>query len=203
MEISGLIGITGGIGSGKSVVSRILRLCGERVYDCDTEARRIMESDPAVVGGLRELLGEEAYTPDGRIDRAYVGARLFSDNAIREGVNAIVHTAVREEVIALASEATGRFFCESAILVTAGISRYCSGIWLVTAPELERIERVKRRNGLPAEEIARRMAVQANEFMALPSDKVVEIPNGEDDLILPLIMRLCARGDFEKTTTKI
>ncbi len=217
-----LIGITGGIGSGKSVVSRILRLNGEMVYDCDTEARRIMETDEAVIGQLRALLGEEAYTSDGHLNKPHV-ARIFTDATLRNAVNAIVHAAVRHDLnakkhtlvgtsdsnvgtsdsnvgtclwhVAESTEAKpigtpARIYCESAILCTSGIADACDQIWLVTAPEHQRIERIKRRNGLPESEIAKRIASQNREFDALPPDKVIEIPNADNSLLLPLILNL-------------
>lgn len=193
MNRARLIGITGGIGSGKSVVSRILRLSGEQVYDCDSEARRIMESDDGVIHALTSLLGQQAYTKEGSLNRNYISSRLFCERQIREGVNAIVHAAVKEDVKRLAEMTEGSLFCESAILFTSGISELCEEIWLVTAPEWQRIERVKRRNGLPEEEIARRIQAQVNEFDSIHSCKVVEIPNGDNDLLLPLINSLIHR----------
>lgn len=196
-HIDRIIGITGGIGSGKSVVSRILRLNGERVYDCDSEARRLMESDPEVKDRLRSLLGEGAYTASGRLDRGYVASAIFSDSVLRDGVNRIVHAAVKEDFLRFVESSDRISFCESAILATSHLDELCGSIWLVTAPEQQRIERVRRRNGLPDEEILRRIESQRDEFKSLPAGKVVGIMNGDDDMILPRLQELlgCASSE--------
>ncbi len=185
-----IIGITGGIGSGKSVVSRILRLNNERVYDCDTEARRLMECDEQLICNLTDILGEETFGGEGRLNRKYVAEKIFGDEKIRSAVNKVVHRAVKEDFMRYASLNGGRVFCESAILATAGFDKICHKIWLVTAPESERIERVILRNGLSREEIEKRMASQKIEFDHLPVDKVVELQNGPNDLLLPQIYGL-------------
>ena len=94
-----LIGITGGIGAGKSVVSRILRHRGYPVYDCDSEAKRLMDTDAEVISGLKSLLGDSIYSADGKLDRGEMSRRLFSDDEIRRGVNGIVHSAVRRDLM--------------------------------------------------------------------------------------------------------
>lgn len=185
-----IIGITGGIGSGKSVVSRILRLNGERVYDCDTEARRLMESDKQLICNLTDLLGEEAFGYEGKLNRPYIAEKIFGNDEIRIAVNRVVHHAVKEDFLRYARLQGGRVFCESAILATAGFDRICHKIWLVTASEEERIERIILRNGLSREEIEKRMASQKIEFDSLPVYKVVELRNGPSDLLLPQIFGL-------------
>lgn len=213
-----IIGITGGIGSGKSVVSRILRLKGYRVYDCDTEARRLMESHPNVREGIVAILGAEAYVKGseendstvaaGRnsitseevwiLNRKYVASKIFSDTRLRDEVNAIVHKAVADDFLAYAQRSGGMVFCETAILATSNMDTMCDSIWVVTAPEDERIERVKRRNSLPEEEIRLRMATQREEFEQLPKDKVVEIKNGDNDMLLPQIYKLIGKTNKEE-----
>lgn len=185
-----IVGITGGIGSGKSVVSRILRLNGAKVYDCDTEARSIMESDPCVVRELTAILGASAYKEGGGLDRRYVAEKIFTDEVLRSLVNGVVHKAVREDFLHKASSWGDLSFCESAILATSHFDKICDEIWYVTAPEDERIIRVMKRDSLSEEEIRKRIDTQRKEFDCLPKEKVIEIRNGDNDLLLPCIYKL-------------
>ncbi len=189
-----IIGITGGIGSGKSVVSRILRLNGYRVYDCDSEAKRLMEHDAEVIMALTALLGKETYQQDERgedirLNRSYVASRIFTDDRLRTEVNSVMHKAVSEDFMRFAHETEGTVFCETAILATSHMDALCDRIWIVTAPEEERIERVKARNGLSEHEIRQRIESQADEFSQLPEDKILIIMNGDRDMLLPQIFK--------------
>lgn len=191
-----MICITGGIGSGKSVVSRVLRLNGFAVYDCDTEARRLMEENVIVREEITGILGPEAYVPgvshgkEVRLNRSFVASAIFNDDKLRNMVNAVVHRAVREDFIRFATLSNGTVFCETAIPVTSRIDRICDRIWIVTAPEEVRIERVKLRNSLSEDEIKKRIATQRDEFESLPKDKLIEIKNGNNDPVLPRIYEL-------------
>ena len=199
-----LIMITGGIGSGKSVVSRILRLNGYNVYDCDSEAKRIMENDLAVIEALIEILGEEAYiiekytSADKRLNKNFVASKIFSDSQLRDMVNAVVHKAVREDVTRFADRCNGVAFCETAIPSTSHMTEMCDSVWLVTAPEGERIERVKIRNGFSDAEIMQRIHSQREEFDRIESKKIVNLKNGSNDMLLPQIFRHIPSTLFEE-----
>ena len=91
------IGITGGIGSGKTVVSRLLRIMGIPVYISDIEARRLMQGDANVRRGLTDLIGPGAYTPDGQLNKAHIATYLFASPEHAAQVNAIVHPRVRQD----------------------------------------------------------------------------------------------------------
>ena len=87
------IGITGGIGSGKSTVCRVFAMLGAAVYDSDREARRLMNRDPQLIMRINSLFGPEAYR-DGELNRSYVAAAVFNDPALLAQLNGIVHPAV-------------------------------------------------------------------------------------------------------------
>lgn len=162
-----LIGITGGIGSGKSVVSRILRLRGEAVYDCDLEAKRIMDESEEVLTALNERFGDEVCPVGGPIDRKALSRHVFGSDEHRLWLNSLVHRLVREDIIlwskVLEESGATRCYVESAILATSGLTAICDEIWIVTAPEKERIERVKGRDGLDEEDIRKRIESQKEE----------------------------------------
>ena len=176
-----VIGITGGIGAGKSVVSRILRLKGYPVYDCDSEARSLMESSEEILAALQGRFGEECILECGGLNRGYIASRVFNDAEELTWLNALVHGAVREDVRdwveAHASAGKEILFVESAILYTSGLDKMCDRIWLVTAPEELRLERAMQRGGASEEDLRRRIESQRMEFDALPAVKVSEIEN--------------------------
>ena len=93
-----LIIITGGIGSGKSMVSQLLKVMGYTVYDCDSRAKELMLTDAALKGQLTELLGPETYTADGQLNRPYVASRIFGNQKLLGQMNALVHPAVAADI---------------------------------------------------------------------------------------------------------
>lgn len=193
-----VIGITGGIGAGKSVVSRILRLKGFRVYDCDTEARRLMEQSEGLRRCLTEILGEEAYK-GGSLDRQFVASRIFAFEELRREVNSVVHKAVAEDFRKASSLGDATVFVESAILATSGMAGDCSEIWVVDAPEEIRIERVVARNGMARGAILDRMETQREEFSGLSRDKIRILANDGMTPLLPAIGRLLGETDSGTT----
>ena len=140
-----LIGITGGIGSGKSIIAQGLRERGFTVYDCDTEAKRIIAQNRQVQAQIIALLGEEAFS-EGQYNTTYVAKRVFEDPALLQQLNAIVHPAVVEHVKDERLKVKGVLFVESAILFEAGLDELCEKIIVVEAPEEIRLERVIKRD---------------------------------------------------------
>lgn len=134
-----LIGITGGIGSGKSTVARALAKQGFAVYDCDAEAKRIVSEDRDVQRAIVDLLGSEAFV-NGQYNTAYVAQRVFAEPDLRQRLNAIIHPAVKRD-ISLRHEAVSPLFVESAILYEAGFDTLCEAIVEVEAPEAIRLAR--------------------------------------------------------------
>lgn len=136
-----IIGVTGGIGSGKSTVLRVVARKGYAVYDCDKEAKRIIMEDAKVRHQLIELFGEGVYA-DGVYQTGLVAAQVFADPQKLQQLNAIVHPAVMEDILSRKSDT---LFVESAILVSSGLAKLCDAVVLITAPEQERIERILMR----------------------------------------------------------
>ena len=148
-----IVGITGGIGSGKSTIARALAARGFAVYDCDREAKRIIAENPAVQQQIIALFGEEAFV-DGVYNTAYISKCVFSPppGGAGEGLqalNAIVHPAVKEDILSsplLGGAGGGLLFIESAILYEAGLDELCDRIIIVDAPEDIRIARTIARD---------------------------------------------------------
>jgi dephospho-CoA kinase len=135
-----MIGITGGIGSGKSTIAHELTQRGYTVYDCDREAKRIITENPEVRKAIIDLLGEEAFA-GGTYDTAYVAQRVFENSSLREALNAIVHPAVEHDIRTKQPD-----FIESAILYESGLDRLCDKVIVIDAPEEIRIARTLNRN---------------------------------------------------------
>lgn len=135
-----LVGLTGGIGSGKSTIARELAKRGFAIYDCDREAKRIIAEDTDVQAQIIALLGEEAFV-DGIYNTAYVAKRVFENPELLQALNAIVHPKVKEDIVRRKPD-----FVESAILYEAGIDTLCDKIVIVDAPEEVRIARTIERD---------------------------------------------------------
>lgn len=157
-------GICGGIGSGKSVVSRLLRLRGYDVYDCDMEARGIMASSREIREAMENRWPAMDIYAGGEMDRAKVAAIIFADAAERAWLDSMVHGRVREHLAAwIAARSGERVFVESAILFSSGLWQMCNDVWEVTAPEDLRIRRIMTRSGMDAAQAADRIGVQRGE----------------------------------------
>lgn len=157
------VGVTGGIGSGKSTVCRLFAERGIAVYDSDSQAKRLMEESDTLRAALVGAFGEECYA-DGRLNRRYLAARVFGDAAALARLNALVHPAVREDFRAWAERQSGPYvILESAILFEAGFENEVDTTLAVLAPAEERIKRCMERDGASREEVLRRMANQTDD----------------------------------------
>lgn len=157
------VGITGGIGSGKSTVCRLFAARGVAVYDSDAEAKRLMKEDGALRRRIAERFGAEVYAGD-ELDRAGLAAKVFSDPVALADLNAIVHPAVMADFSAWAARQTGDYvILESAILFEAGLEGSVDRTLAVLAPLELRLERTCRRDGCDAEQVRRRMAAQTDD----------------------------------------
>ena len=149
-----IIGITGGIGSGKSTIARALAARGYAVYDCDREAKRIIAENKDVQQQIIALLGPEAFV-NGVYNTSYVAQRVFREPELLERLNLIVHPAVKADIIRhspLSGSAASPLinppflFLESAILFEAGLDSLCDKIFVIEAPEDIRIARTIARD---------------------------------------------------------
>ena len=187
-----LIAITGGIGSGKSVVSQVVKVMGYEVYDCDSRAKALMTDDAGVREQLIKEFGKETYLADGSINRAHLSAAAFSDQEALVRLNAIVHPATARDMKRWSDEqaATGSniSFVETALLRTAGLDKLVDGVWHVTAPAEVRIERVMARSGLTAQQVRERMSAQSAEEAVESGEQV--IVNDNEMALLPQVIQL-------------
>ena len=177
-----IIGITGGIGSGKSTIAKQLRAMGYAVYDTDSEAKRLIVEDAHVRQQIEQLFGSEVYK-DGVYQTALVAQRVFADHSLLAKLNAIVHPAVRADIERRVSGHASResrvenqknlFFIECAILYQAGFDSLCDKVVAVTAPEDVRLQRVIARDHSSSDKVLARMRAQQAEEILQRADIII------------------------------
>ena len=185
-----LIIIAGGIGTGKSVVSRVLRCMGRDVYDCDSRARWLMEHDAGLQQRLAKAFGDDIYR-DGVLDRKRLASIAFADEHALTTLNALVHPAVRDDIAAWAEARTGTAWLESAIARESGLDTIADEAWLVTAPLDVRLSRVMARDKATTEQVEAR--IRAQECTLPWRCPVTELPNDGLTPLLPHLHSLLAR----------
>lgn len=157
------VGITGGIGSGKSTVCRLFEQNGIAVYDSDARAKALMAEDAKLREQLVEAFGAECYNEQG-LDRAYLAGRVFGDEAELQRLNGIVHPAVKEDFRRWADVQRGAYVVlESAILFESGFDTEVNTTLAVMAPMEERLRRTVKRDGVDREAVRRRMEHQLSD----------------------------------------
>jgi dephospho-CoA kinase len=182
------IGITGGIGSGKSTVCSIFKLLGVPVFEADTTAKYLVNSNPEIQSGLIDLFGNDIYTKDGTIDRKKFADIIFNDDFQLAKVNALVHPVVRAEFQLWVEEQNAPYVVhEAAILFESGFYKMMDFTILVTAPESIRIERVTKRDGATAEQVKSRIDKQWSDTEKMKLADIV-IDNDNTKLIIPQII---------------
>lgn len=157
------IGITGGIGSGKSTICRVFSVLGVAVYDSDSRARKLMHSNPEVVAAIRELFGDNSYI-HGSLNRSYIAELVFHQPDMREKLNHIVHPAVAMDFDTWAERQKGHYVIEeAAILFESGAYRNMDAVVTVSTPEEQRIQRTCLRDGTDEQSVRQRIAAQLSE----------------------------------------
>ena len=160
-----LVGVTGGIGSGKSLVCGVFERLDRTVVSADALAREITDTDPAVKAEVRGLLGNDVYRTDGTLDRKLAASRVFADPLLVRRLNRIVHPRVFEaldrRLAALPADRRRPYVVvEAALIYESGLDRTLDRVIVVDAPEEERIRRVAARDGVTEHEVRLRMAAQ-------------------------------------------
>lgn len=185
--MSKTIGITGGIGSGKSIVGKILQLMNYPVYSSDQRAKEIMHEDQFIITGLKELFGEEAYL-DSHLNRSYIATQIFQDDSLRIAMNNLVHPAVRADFQDwIKQQKSSILFQESALLFETGNYKLFDGIILVSAPEEVRMQRIKVRDQLTDEQVQARFNAQLSEEEKMKLTSHI-IYNDGNELLVPQIL---------------
>ncbi len=183
-----MIGLTGGIASGKSTVTARLKALGAFVADADEVSREVI-SFPAVLEKIREAFGGGVFAPDGNLDRVELASRVFSSEKRAAALNGITHPVIREELLRVTgeAEASGLYplvFVDAALLIESGFNELCERVWLVTAGTDTRIRRIMERDGATYEQACARISSQMPEDEKRAyADVVIENDSGLKELI--------------------
>ena len=186
-----LIGLTGGMGSGKTTVARMFAVLGIPVYDADSRAKQLMQADAQLVAEIRALFSDEAYAADGTLDRKFIASIVFADRAMLDKLNAIVHPAVYRDLAVWATLPPQRdapyLMQESAILFEEDLTARFAAVILVTAPEAVRVDRVIVRDGASREDVMRRLQHQWPDERKIPFSDYVIFNDGVRPLIRQVV----------------
>ena len=196
------IGITGGIGSGKSTVCRVFERLGYRIYSADDRAKHLMIANQELIDQIKNLLGSQAYFPDGKLNRKWIGAQVFSDKEKLQSLNQLVHPAVRRDFETWRvpqSPSYGKSFLlyEAAILFESGGKDRVDAVISVYAPKETRIQRVMKRDGATRAQVEARMANQWPDKQKLALADWA-IYNDGTHMLIPQVM--AAMQHFEERT---
>jgi len=196
-----VVGVTGGIGSGKSTVSRMMADLGARVVDADVIAREVLRDDPGLVSELAREFGQDLLTPDGSLDRRELGRRAFHDRGSRERLNRLMHPPILARTRQLLDRIRNQGYdgivvLDAALLVECRALDLIDRLVVVTAAKQVRHRRLKEDRGLSSEEIRARAAAQLppEEKTAL-ADEVIVNDGSRSDLrrrVGEVWDRLCA-----------
>lgn len=185
-----LIAITGGIGAGKSVVSRILVSMGYEVYDTDSNAKRLMDASPAIKAALVSAFGSEVVV-EGDIDRKKLAEIVFADSRKLAVLNGIVHKAVIDDIMVWSRDRAPKdntLFVETAVLYQSGLDRHVDEVWEVTAPEEVRLHRVMNRNNMSRRDVMARIASQKVDDTERTIPMVHTLCNDDVTPLLPQVL---------------
>ncbi len=183
------LGITGGIGSGKTSVCRVFSVLGIPLFSADQEAKDIMDNEKGIINKINAIAGKNLYI-NGELDRMELASLIFNDKTLLEKVNSLVHPIVFDHFKTWEMEQSAPYvIMEAAILFESGASRLVDRIATVVAPVDERISRVIARNNLSREQVIERIQNQMDDESRIKQSDYV-IRNSDSDMIIPAIIRI-------------
>lgn len=184
------VGITGGIGSGKSTICQFFRTIGIPVFEADTEAKKLVNNSESIRYQLKALFGRDIYLPNKTIDRKKLASLIFNSPPLLQKVNNIIHPEVRKYFYSWCEEQkTPYIIHEAAIMFESGFYEMMDYTVLVTAPEEMRIQRVMARENTDAESVRARMEKQWKDEQKAKLANFV-IRNDGTELVVPQLVKL-------------
>jgi len=184
------VGITGGIGSGKSTVCKVFRIMGVPVFEADIIAKQLMNNDPTLRKQLIHLFGASVYQSDQTIDRKYLAGIVFSNPSLLSKLNEAVHPAVRKSFDEwYLNQQSAYVLHEAAILFESGFYKMMDKTITVATDETERIDRVVKRDHITVEMVRQRIKNQWNDEQRIKLADFV-IGNNDNELIIPQIIEI-------------
>jgi dephospho-CoA kinase len=193
------IGITGGIGSGKTYVCRIIEAMGHPVFYSDIVAKDLLTNNDEVIRQITECFGPSAYS-NGNLNKSFIASKIFQNENLRASINNIVHPAVRKAFSDWSeNQESNLVFNEAAILFETDSYKNFDYTILITASDNIRISRIKKRDNLSEEEIQKRLDAQWDDKKKIPLASFV-INNNESELLVPKIIEILKIIKDEQTS---
>lgn len=183
------VGITGGIGSGKSIIARVFTNLGIPVYYADTAAKKLMETDPALQAAIHQQFGDQVYT-DGKLNRANLAAIVFKDRQKLDRLNALVHPATLRDAENWMQGQKGPYALkEAALIFESGSQAGLDYVIGVSAPQHIRIHRVMQRDGISRDDVLKRIDKQLDQSLVMRLCDYV-IVNDDQQLVVPQVLKI-------------
>jgi dephospho-CoA kinase len=183
------VGVTGGIGSGKSIVCKVFEAMDFPVFYADSEAKKCMNHDPQLIEGIQSVLGFEAYK-NGEIDKVFIANKIFSNEDLKLKVNNLVHPAVFRSFESWKKNQTNPIvFNESALLFETGSYQRFDFTILVIADENTKVNRIRKRDEISENEIKNRMKNQLSDIEKIKLSNFI-VENNENVLVIPQLLRI-------------
>ncbi|WP_421753347.1 dephospho-CoA kinase [Croceimicrobium sp.] len=184
-----IVGLTGGIGSGKTTVAQIFEHLHVPVFVADEESKKLLDRDADLQTQLVDWLGPELIK-EGRVDRAYMASRIFKDEELLKKVNALIHPAVGRAFQTWYQKQKAPYIIrEAAILFESGTHKDCAKVIVVTAPEELRLQRVMKRSGESQDQVKARMAKQwPQEKKEALADYIIH--NDHQEMLIPQVLQI-------------
>ncbi|MBC6489965.1 dephospho-CoA kinase [Flavihumibacter stibioxidans] len=183
------VGITGGIGSGKSIVARVFANLGIPVYNADTAAKRLMESDPGLIDSIKKTFGNEAYSGN-KLNRSFIAGIVFRDKQKLRELNELVHpVTILDGETWMKQQSSPYALKEAALIFESGAQAQLDLVIGVSAPLHLRIHRVMQRDNISREEVLKRMDNQISDTIKMRLCDYV-ITNDDIQLVLPQVLKV-------------
>ena len=193
-----MIGITGGIGSGKSAVTLFLRKRGETVICADETARHVVAPGQPGADALRQFYGDDFFLPDGTLNRKKLSDYIFGSPERVTRINDLLHPFITSHMLEQASQQRGRIFLDASLLIQSGLHHSVDYIWLVVAEMETRIRRVMHRDSLSREEIVRRISNQMRDDEMMRCAHEVIDNNGTLDELHQVVGKLLEKPEYSR-----
>lgn len=184
-----VVGLTGGIGSGKSTISKLFEIIGCAVFESDKVAKEIYfeaETKPKII----DLLGAGVYVNENTLNKRYISSKIFEDTTVLEKLNQIIHPAVIKRSKLFVEKNAGKLIIkETALLFEAHLEKECDKIVVIAANTELRIKRVMQRDGLKREDVLKKIQSQLTQEEKIKRADFV-IYNDEESLIIPQVLKI-------------
>ena len=183
------VGLTGGIGTGKSICASVFRAIGIPIYESDVEAKRLMISDQELKSELIQAFGEQTYLDSGQLNRSHLAQIVFSDESQLERINQLVHPAVRKDFLSWCQSHQQESYIiqESALVYEIGLHHYFDKVIVVDAPTEMRIQRVMNRDQVDRKAVLARISKQLPQSEKVSKADYVIVNDGNQSTIRQVI----------------